>query len=75
MLLHRASSSSPVASRAPAGEKVNFYYFYVYKDLQGLLLVALALCVMVLLYPNLLNHPDNFIEANALATPAHIVPE
>jgi len=25
--------------------------------------------------PNLLGHPDNFIEANPLVTPAHIVPE
>ncbi|MEM6713428.1 MAG: cytochrome b, partial [Pseudomonadota bacterium] len=25
--------------------------------------------------PNYLGHPDNYIEANALATPAHIVPE
>ena len=25
--------------------------------------------------PNFLGHPDNYIEANPLATPAHIVPE
>ena len=25
--------------------------------------------------PNYLGHPDNYIEANPLATPAHIVPE
>jgi len=25
--------------------------------------------------PNYLGHPDNYIPANALATPAHIVPE
>jgi hypothetical protein len=28
-----------------------------------------------LLTPNALNHPDNFVEANALVTPTHIVPE
>lgn len=27
------------------------------------------------MYPNVFNHPDNFIEANPLTTPAHIVPE
>jgi ubiquinol-cytochrome c reductase cytochrome b subunit len=26
-------------------------------------------------YPNYLGHPDNYIEANPLVTPAHIVPE
>jgi len=25
--------------------------------------------------PNILGHPDNYIKANALITPAHIVPE
>ena len=25
--------------------------------------------------PNYMGHPDNYIEANPLATPAHIVPE
>jgi ubiquinol-cytochrome c reductase cytochrome b subunit len=25
--------------------------------------------------PNILNHPDNYVEANPLVTPPHIVPE
>jgi ubiquinol-cytochrome c reductase cytochrome b subunit len=29
----------------------------------------------VFFYPNLLGHPDNYIPANPLVTPAHIVPE
>lgn len=29
----------------------------------------------VFFYPNQLNHPDNYIEANPLVTPNHIVPE
>ena len=31
--------------------------------------------IMVFFLPNLLGHPDNYIEANPLSTPAHIVPE
>jgi len=27
------------------------------------------------MYPNVLGHPDNYIQANALITPKHIVPE
>ena len=29
----------------------------------------------VFYYPNVLGHSDNYIEANALVTPAHIIPE
>jgi len=29
----------------------------------------------IFFYPNLLGHPDNYIDANPLSTPAHIVPE
>ncbi len=43
---------------------------------------AFALCVFVMLFawfifyaPDYLGHPDNFIEANPLSTPPHIVPE
>jgi len=32
-------------------------------------------CVVVFFLPNMLGHPDNYIEANPLSTPAHIVPE
>jgi ubiquinol-cytochrome c reductase cytochrome b subunit len=31
--------------------------------------------IIVFFYPNVLGHPDNYIPANALVTPAHIVPE
>jgi len=30
---------------------------------------------LVFFYPNILGHPDNFIPANSLVTPPHIVPE
>lgn len=31
--------------------------------------------VLTNLFPNLLGHSDNFLPANPLVTPAHIVPE
>jgi ubiquinol-cytochrome c reductase cytochrome b subunit len=31
--------------------------------------------VFLFFYPNLLGHPDNYIPANPMVTPAHIVPE
>jgi ubiquinol-cytochrome c reductase cytochrome b subunit len=39
----------------------------------GVFLIALAL--LVFYWPNLLGHPDNYIPANPMQTPPHIVPE
>ena len=40
------------------------------------LLIFLILFAFFVFYaPNLLGHPDNYIEANPLVTPTHIVPE
>lgn len=40
------------------------------------MLVFLAIFVYFVFYlPNYMGHPDNYIEANSLKTPAHIVPE
>jgi ubiquinol-cytochrome c reductase cytochrome b subunit len=52
-----------------------FHPFYTAKDgwFTGALLLVYAL--VTYFAPNLLAHPDNYIEANPLATPAHIVPE
>jgi len=54
---------------------MTFYpYFYV-KDLFAFLILVLSLCFIVIYYPNTLGHPDNYIPANPMSTPAHIVPE
>jgi ubiquinol-cytochrome c reductase cytochrome b subunit len=49
-------------------------YFYV-KDLFGALIFCLLFSFFVVYAPNYLGHPDNYIEANPMVTPAHIVPE
>ena len=52
-----------------------FHPFYTAKDgwFVGLLLLIYA--VVTFYAPNYLGHPDNYIPANPLATPAEIVPE
>ena len=52
-----------------------FHPFYTAKDgwFAGLFLTLY--CAVLFFAPNALGHPDNYIPANALATPAHIVPE
>ena len=45
------------------------------KDLFALAVILAVFFAIVGFMPNYLGHPDNYIEANPLATPAHIVPE
>jgi ubiquinol-cytochrome c reductase cytochrome b subunit len=72
--LHQYGSNNPLGTLATV-DKVPFYpYFYV-KDLVGWVFFALFFSILVYFYPNLLGHPDNYIPANPMSTPAHIVPE
>jgi ubiquinol-cytochrome c reductase cytochrome b subunit len=52
-----------------------FWPYFVMKDLFALAVIFCVFFAIVGFMPNYLGHPDNYIEANALATPAHIVPE
>jgi len=56
-------------------DTVPFWPFYVIKDVFALMVVLAVFAIFVFFMPNYGGHPDNYIEANALATPAHIVPE
>ncbi|WP_339951277.1 cytochrome b N-terminal domain-containing protein [uncultured Albimonas sp.] len=56
-------------------DTVPFWPYYVMKDLFALAVVLLIFVVFVFYMPNYLGHADNYIEANPLSTPAHIVPE
>ena len=74
ILLHQVGSNNPLGID-PRFDQISFYpYFYV-KDLFSLLILLTILMSLVIYNPNLLGHPDNYTEANALVTPAHIVPE
>ena len=45
------------------------------KDLYGMILMVGILAWFLFYEPNILGHPDNYIPANPLVTPSHIVPE
>jgi len=51
------------------------YPYFMVKDLLGLLLFGVPFSYFLFFAPNALGHPDNYIEANAMVTPEHIVPE
>ncbi|MBD0866272.1 MAG: cytochrome b N-terminal domain-containing protein, partial [Rhodobacteraceae bacterium] len=64
------------ASRADAEkDTLPFWPYFVIKDLFALAVIMVVFLAVVGFMPNYLGHPDNYIEANPLATPAHIVPE
>lgn len=73
-LLHKDGSNNPLGINTNV-QTVAFYpYFYV-KDLFAFFVLILCLALIVIYYPNSLGHPDNYIPANPMSTPAHIVPE
>lgn len=57
------------------GEKIPFHQYFTSKDLHGIVIFSFVLILLVFFYPNLLAHPDNYIVANPMVTPTHIVPE
>ena len=56
-------------------DTVPFWPYYVIKDLFALAVIMTIFFAIVGFMPNYLGDPDNYIQANPLATPAHIVPE
>jgi ubiquinol-cytochrome c reductase cytochrome b subunit len=74
--MHIPGSSNPtgVAVQGPQ-DTIPFHPYFTAKDLFGLGVYLLAFCAVVFYAPNMLGEPDNYVPANALSTPAHIVPE
>ena len=73
-LLHKVGSTSPLGSDNGIDD-VPFYPYYVSKDLFALSCFLVVFATFVLYFPNTLNHPDNYIPADPIHTPAHVVPE
>jgi len=73
-LLHRVGSSNPLGINTNV-ETISFYPYFFVKDLFAFFILALVFSFFVFFYPNVLGHSDNYIPANPLSTPAHIVPE
>ena len=74
--LHVTGSNNPTGIE-PKGpqDTLPFHPYYTMKDGFGLVIFATIYAAFVFFMPNALGHPDNYIPANPLVTPAHIVPE
>jgi len=73
-LLHKNGSNNPVGSDANV-DNISFYPYFFAKDLFAFFVFLFIFAIFVLTFPNTLNHPDNYIQADPMETPAHVVPE
>jgi ubiquinol-cytochrome c reductase cytochrome b subunit len=74
--LHIPGSSNPTGVEVKSeSDTLPFHPYYTAKDGFGLGIFLLLYCAMLFFGPNALGHPDNYIPANPMQTPAHIVPE
>lgn len=73
-LLHKDGSNNPLGVDTSI-DKIPFYPYFVAKDIFAFFVFLSFFCVFLFYFPNTLGHPDNYIPADCLHTPAHIVPE
>ena len=74
--LHRFGSNNPLGIDAKGPQdKIPFHPYYTIKDSFGLAVFLVVYLGFVFFAPNYMGHPDNYIPANPLSTPPHIVPE
>ncbi len=74
--LHTHGSNNPLGiDKKSPKDSVPFHPYYTAKDLLGLGVFLIVYAGFVFFAPNFLGHPDNYIQANPLQTPASIVPE
>jgi quinol-cytochrome oxidoreductase complex cytochrome b subunit len=74
ILLHIPGSSNPL-NFDKKNEKIKFFPSFYFKDFFSLILLLIFFIYIVCYMPNLFNHADNYIKANPMSTPSHIVPE
>ncbi len=74
--LHRFGSNNPLGIEAKGPQdKIPFHPYYTAKDAFGLGVFLVLFAAILFFAPNSLGEPINYVEANPLVTPAHIVPE
>src|SRR5699024_10718282 len=74
ILLHESGSSNPLGLPFMF-VFISFFSYYTLKYFYSILFCLFFFYVIAFLSPDLLGHSDNYIEANSLITPSHIVPE
>lgn len=74
--LHVPGNNNPLGIDVKGPQDtVPFHPYYTTKDGFWIALFLIVFSYFIFFNPNALGHSDNYIPANRLATPAHIVPE
>ena len=74
--LHTHGSNNPLGiDRKGPQDSIPFHPYYTVKDFFGLGVALTIFFSVVFFAPDYLGHPDNYVPADPLKTPAHIVPE
>ncbi len=74
--LHVPGNNNPTGVEVKSSQDtVPFHPFYTIKDAFALVVFVILFAWFVFYLPDYLGHADNYIEADPLVTPPHIVPE
>ncbi len=74
--LHVPGNNNPLGIDVKGPQDtVPFHPYYTMKDAFGIVVFLILMSYFVFFNPTILGHTDNYIEANPLVTPDHIVPE
>ena len=74
IFLHEHGSNNPLGVESVV-DQLPFTPYALFKDLYSIILFFMFFGFFVYFMPNTLGHPDNYIPANPMVTPPHIVPE
>lgn len=76
MALHVHGSNNPTGVEVKSRrDTIPFHPYYTVKDFVGFGVFFIVFAYFVFYQPNYLGHPDNYIQADPMVTPPHIVPE
>lgn len=75
IFLHENGSNNPLGIEFKLIDHISMYPYYIYKDLFGVICFLIFFSIFLFFFPNTLGHTDNYIIANPMVTPTHIVPE
>jgi ubiquinol-cytochrome c reductase cytochrome b subunit len=75
LALHQFGSNNPTGIDISKKDKIPFHPYYTIKDMLGFCVFFIFYAAFVFFMPDSLGHPENYIPADPLVTPPHIVPE
>ena len=74
--LHIPGNNNPLGIEVKGEQDtLPFHPYYTVKDLFAIVVFTIFFAYFIYYAPNALGHPDNYIQADPMITPAHIVPE